>query len=50
MVFNNMEYFMILTPKEKDLIESIRNYKKSYPKSLQLEIYINLLFAELMDD
>lgn len=41
---------MILTEKEVDLIQTIRNYKKTYPKSEQLEYYINRLLAELMDD
>ncbi len=41
---------MVLTDKEKDLIESIRNYRKAYPKSIDLEFYINMLLSELMDE
>lgn len=41
---------MKLTTNEKDLIETIRNYNKTYPKSIDLELYINRLLAELMDD
>lgn len=40
---------MILSDKEKDLIETKQNYNKTYPKSILLEIYINRLLAELMD-
>ena len=41
---------MELTTKEKDLIETIRNYRKTYPRSINLEVYINRLLAELMDE
>ncbi len=41
---------MILTEKEKDLIQTIRNFRNTYPKSINLEMYINRLLAELMDD
>ena len=41
---------MEITNKEKDLIESIRNYRKAYPNgSKQLELYILNLLYELMD-
>lgn len=41
---------MEITNKEKDLIESIRNYRKAYPNgSKQLELYILDLLYELMD-
>ncbi len=40
---------MELTTKEKELIEMIRNYRKTYPRSEQLEYYIQFLFDELMD-
>lgn len=41
---------MKITNKEKDLIESIRNYRKAYPNgSKQLELYILDLLYELMD-
>jgi len=40
----------MLTEKERDLIDSIRNYKNTYPKSVDLEFYINTLLAELMED
>jgi len=41
---------MVLTDKEKDLIETIRNYKRTYPKPISLEDYIQQLLAELMED
>ena len=41
---------MELTEEEKDLIESIRNYRKAYPNGSQdLEQYILGLVYELMD-
>ena len=40
-----------LTEKEWDLIESIRNYKKSFPNGqVNLKWYIYELLAELMDE
>ncbi len=40
-----------LTETEFDLIESIRNYKRSFPNGEpQIRWYINKLFAELMDE
>lgn len=40
-----------LTPKEEDLIESIRNYRKSYPNGeSNLRWYIDKLISELMDE
>ncbi len=39
-----------LTEKEWELIEMIRNFKKVYPPSIELEIYINELLAELMEN
>ncbi len=41
---------MELTSKEKDLISTIRNYRKTYPQSIHLESYIYFLLAELMED
>lgn len=41
---------MELSEKEMDLIQTIRNYKNTYPRSINLELYINKLLAELMDD
>lgn len=38
-----------LTEEEFDLIQSIRNYRKSCPPSLELEYYIERLLSELMD-
>ncbi len=38
-----------LTELEWELISTIRNYKKSYPRSKQLEIYIDTLVDELTD-
>lgn len=40
-----------LTPKEIDLIESIRNFKRSYPNSEpEGRWFIERLFNELMDE
>ncbi len=40
-----------LTEKERDLIETIRNFKKSYPNgSPQIRWYIEQLFNELLDE
>lgn len=42
---------MKLTEKEKDLIESIRNYRKAYPNGQRnLEAYIMELVYDLMDE
>lgn len=49
-VLNNKMEIMLLTSQEKDLIETIRNYKNTYPRSIQLEDYIQELLAVLMDD
>ena len=38
-----------LTEKEWELISTIRNYKNTYPRSKQLEIYIDTLLDELTD-
>lgn len=38
-----------LTELEWELISTIRNYKKTYPRSKQLEIYIDNLVDELTD-
>lgn len=42
---------MELTKKEKELIEAIRNFKKSkHNPSINLEFYIRQLFEELLED
>lgn len=42
---------IILTQKEADLIEMIRNFKKSYPNGEpEMRWYIEKLFNELMDE
>lgn len=42
---------MILTDKERDLIEAIRNYKKAYPNGAKnFETYIMELLYDLMDN
>ncbi len=38
-----------LTEPEWELIEMIRNYKKTYPRSEQLEMYIEYLVDKLME-
>lgn len=38
-----------LSEKEWELIETIRNFKKIYPPSIELEMYILLLLEKLMD-
>ncbi|WP_302849916.1 hypothetical protein [Polaribacter batillariae] len=38
-----------LTELEWELISTIRNYKKTYPRSKQLEVYIDTLVDELTD-
>lgn len=38
-----------LTEKEWELIDTIRNYNNTYPRSIEIEIYINELVAELME-
>jgi len=38
-----------LTNAEWELIDSIRNYNKTYPKSIELEIYIQYLLDKLID-
>lgn len=51
-VFKNSDDMkLILTQKEADLIESIRNFKKSYPNGEpEMRWYIERLFNELMDE
>lgn len=39
---------MKLTQEEEDLIEMIRNYRKTYPKSQELEYYTLRLFENLL--
>lgn len=39
-----------LSDKEWELIQTIRNFRKMYPQSVEFEIYINHLLAELMYD
>lgn len=38
-----------LTEEEWELIDTIRNYKKTYPKSGNLELYIDYLVDKLME-
>lgn len=38
-----------LTEREWELIETIRNYKKTYPPSVEIELYIMMLVDILMD-
>ena len=38
-----------LTEKEWELIETIINFKKIYPPSIELELYIYALLDKLMD-
>lgn len=46
-----MKHLTELTEKEWDLIETIRNYKRSFPNGEpQIKYYINELYAELMDE
>lgn len=37
-----------LTDKEWELIQTVRNFRKMYPQSVQFELYINHLVTELM--
>lgn len=39
-----------LSDKEWELIQTIRNFRKMYPQSVEFEIYINHLVTELMYD
>ena len=39
-----------LTDKEWELVETIRNFRKMYPQSIEFELYINNLVIELMFD
>ena len=39
-----------LSDKEWELIQIIRDFRKMYPQSVEFEIYINHLLAELMYD
>lgn len=42
---------MVLTDKEEELIQAIRNYRRAYPNGQRnLEIYIMDLVYELMDN
>ena len=46
-----MKHLTELTETEWDLIETVRNYKRSYPNGEpRLRHYINRLFAELLDE
>jgi len=46
-----MKHLTELTETEWDLIETVRNYKKSFPNGEpRLRLYINRLFAELLDE
>ncbi len=38
-----------ISEKEWELLEAIRNFKKVYPPSIELEIYIYNLVDQLMD-
>jgi hypothetical protein len=37
-----------LRDKEWELIQTIRNFRKMYPQTVQFELYINHLVTELM--
>ena len=37
------------TEEEWELIDTIRNYKKTYPRSGELELYIEFLVDKLME-
>jgi hypothetical protein len=51
MIISGMKHIEELTETEWDLIETIRNYKKSFPNGEpRLRYYINRLFAELLDE
>ncbi len=39
-----------LTEKEWTLIDTIRNYRNTYPPSIHLEVYIQQLVDELMEN
>lgn len=39
-----------ITEKEWELVESIRNFRKIYPPSIDLEFYILHLLNELMEN
>ncbi len=41
---------MELTENEKDLIEMIRSYRKTYPPSEQIEYVIQRLLEELLEE
>jgi hypothetical protein len=46
-----MKHLTELTETEWDLIETVRNYKRSFPNGEpRLRYYINRLFAELLDE
>ena len=38
-----------LSEEEWELIATIRNYKKTYPRSVNLELYIEYLVDKLME-
>lgn len=38
-----------ITENEWELIATIRNYKKTYPRSVELELYIEFLVDKLLD-
>lgn len=40
---------MKLTEKGAELITSIRNYKKGYPRSNEILLYIETLISDLLD-
>ena len=49
--FRYMKHIIELTETEWDLIETVRNYKRSFPNGEpRLRYYINRLFAELLDE
>lgn len=39
-----------ISDKEWELLQTIRNFRKMYPQSIEFEIYINHLVTELMYD
>ncbi|MGB3590881.1 MAG: hypothetical protein WBA16_04280 [Nonlabens sp.] len=38
-----------ISDEEWELLDTIRNYKKTYPRSIDLELYIEYLVDKLME-
>ncbi len=44
-------YTLELSEKEFDFIETLRNYKRSYPNGEpNIRFYLNMLYAEMLDE